>query len=228
MGLILLKIGLFFLAYLIGSIPNGVWIGKLFLNINLTEHGSKNTGASNAIRVMGLKLGILTLILDAFKASFVIILAKYLFPLMIYDFTTTITIFSKTYDYSIVYGLFAIIGHTFSLFLKFKGGKAVAPSLGIVITLTPYIGILAIVVYTIVVLLTKYASVGSTFAAFAVGIGTIVQFLIQGNFQKQLFVVIVYWLMILFIFYRHIPNYKRLIKGTETKMKLGKKAKDEQ
>ncbi len=223
MGIIILKIGLFFIAYLIGSIPNGLWIGKVFLNIKLNEHGSKNVGASNAIRVMGLKLGLLTLFFDVFKTSIIIIFTTYLLPLWLNDFQTTFQLFGKVMNYSILYGFAGIIGHTFSPFLKFKGGKAVAASLGVIITLTPIPGLICIVVYFTTVILTKYASVGSTLAAISVGISTYIQFLLTKRLELEIFTFSVYILIILFIFYKHIPNYIRLFKGEENKMYLIKK-----
>ncbi len=228
MGIILLKIGFFFVAYLLGSIPSGLIIGRVFLKINLNEHGSKNIGASNAFRVMGIKLGLLTLFFDALKASVPVLFVKYLFPFLISGFNTDFTLFNNIFDYAIIYGLAAIFGHTFSMFLGFKGGKAVASSLGVVFTLTPYIGILALVVYFTTVFITKYASLGSTFAALAVGTGTFLQFYIQDVLVNQTFVLVVYFLMITFIIIKHIPNYKRLINKTESKLEFKKKDQPEQ
>lgn len=218
-----LKIGIFILSYLLGSIPNGLLVGKIFKGIDLREHGSKNIGASNAIRVMGLKLGILTLFLDALKSAIVIILVKYILPNALDGFENTLTLFNHTYDYSILYAVPAIFGHTYSIFLKFKGGKAVAVSLGVVLALTPIPGIICIIVYVVTVILTKYASLGSTFAASSVGIALFIQLLITNKLQTELFMFIIYIVLILFIFMKHIPNYKRLIKGTENKMSFGKK-----
>lgn len=228
MGLIFIKIGLFLGAYLLGSIPSGLIIGKIFLKINLNEHGSKNIGASNAFRVMGVKLGILTLFFDVIKGAIPVLLAKYLFPNIITGFDTYMILFNQTFDYVILFGVAAIFGHTFSVFLNFKGGKAVATSLGVVFALTPIIGVLALVVYFSTVILTKYASLGSTFAALAVGIGTVVQFLIQDILVEQTFVLIMYFLLIMFIIIRHIPNYKRLASGTEKKLELSKSKKIEE
>lgn len=221
MGIILVKIGLFLLAYLLGSIPNGLIVGKVFLKIDLREEGSKNIGTSNALRVMGLYLGALTLLLDVLKGAVVILIATYVLP----EAYSTMTIFGNLYNTAILYGVMAVIGHTFSIFINFKGGKAVGASLGVVFSLTPIIGLVALFTYIVVVLLTKYASVGSTIAALSVGIGTIIQFAILGTINENLFLIIVYWLMILFIFYKHIPNYKRLLKKEENKMTLGNKNK---
>lgn len=227
MDYIFLKIGLFLLAYLLGSIPNGLLVGKLFLKIDLREHGSHNIGASNAIRVMGAKLGFLTLFLDALKAATVVIVVKYLLPVTLNGFTVTLEIFNHFYDYSVLFGMAAILGHTFPIFLKFKGGKAVATSLGVVLALTPIPGIICLLVYLITVKITHYASLGSTFAAISAGVATFIQLLIQNRLQTDLFMFIIYIALIVFIFIRHIPNYKRLYHGTERKMSFSKKENDE-
>lgn len=224
MVIFLYKIGLLFASYLLGSIPNGLWIGKVFLKIDLREEGSKNIGASNAIRVMGFYLGSLTLLLDALKAAIVVLLVRFVLPLEY----STLLIGNTTFNITVLYGVLAVFGHTFPIYINFKGGKAVAPSLGVVASLTPIIGLAALVTYILVAVITKYASVGTTFATFVVGIGVIIQFAIQGRLQSDLFLIVIYWLMILFIFYRHIPNFKRLLKGEENKMTLGqKKTKNE-
>lgn len=226
MGITLLRISLLVLGYLLGSIPSGLLVGKAFLKIDLREHGSKNIGASNAIRVMGLKLGALTLFLDAFKSAIIVILVKYLIPIGIEDFNL-ITINNYVLDISIFYGVAAIMGHTFPIFLKFKGGKAVAASLGVTLALTPIPGILCLITYILVVIITKYASLGSTIAALVVGTGATLQLIITDKLKENLVMIILYWLLIIFIFIRHIPNYKRLIKGTENKMYfIKKKEKD--
>lgn len=227
MDYIFLKIGLFLLAYLLGSIPNGLIVGKAFLKIDLREHGSKNIGASNAIRVMGPKLGFLTLFLDALKAAIVVILVKYILPNVLTDFQVTLDLFNQTFDVSVLFGMVAILGHTFPVFLKFKGGKAVAASLGVVLTLTPVPGVICLLVYLITVKVTHYASLGSTLAAISVGIATFIQLLIQNRLQTDSFMFVIYVALILFIFIRHIPNYKRLLNGTEKKMGFSKKENED-
>lgn len=227
MGIILLKIGLLFIGYILGSIPSGLLIGKAFLGIDLREHGSKNIGASNAIRVMGLKLGALTLFFDAFKSALIVIIVKYLLPLWLVDFNL-LNINGFIIDIAIFYGVMAILGHTFPIFLKFKGGKAVASSLGVVFALTPIPAVLCLLTYILVVIITKYASLGSTFAALIVGITTTTQLLITKTLNENIVMLILYWVLIMFIFIRHIPNYKRLMKGEENKMYFTKKKKKDE
>jgi glycerol-3-phosphate acyltransferase PlsY len=226
MDLILIQIGLIIFSYLVGSIPNGLWIGKVFLKIDLREHGSKNLGTSNAIRVLGLKLGILTFLLDAFKGSLPIIIVYILRSTV--GLETDLVLFDTSYDYAILFGVVAVIGHTFPIFNKFKGGKAVATSAGIVLALTPIAGIACIITYIVVVAVTKYASLGSTFAALTVFVVSLFEFYIPDQkLMDNLFVIIVYVAMILFIFYRHKDNYKRLLAGTENKMTFKKKTRAE-
>ena len=131
-------------AYLLGSIPNALWIGKTFKNIDVREHGSKNTGSTNAARVLGPKLGIFTLILDILKGA----LPTYLGIVLGANLLTRITGIDKL-DIIII-SMAAILGHTFSLFLKFKGGKAVATTLGVFLVLVPYAILILLVVFFVI------------------------------------------------------------------------------
>lgn len=225
MAIVTLKIGLIILAYLFGSIPSGLIVGRYFKGINLHEEGSKNIGASNAIRVLGLPLGLLTLLLDAIKSIIVLALVIHFLPNWIDGFNTVFTIKGQPYNYAIIYGLVSVFGHTFSVFLSFGGGKAVASSFAVVTLITPIPGFLSLAVYFLTVALINYASLGSTFAVLTVFIGALIQFLVTKTFNENIITFIAYCLLSLFIFIKHIPNYQRLIKGTETKMYLFKKKK---
>lgn len=222
MEIIMLQIGLFILSYLIGSIPSGILVSKLFKGIDLRDHGSKNIGTSNAIRVLGVKLGILVFLLDALKGALPILLAMLLTHL-VNDFSPYFELFGQSFNYTILFGVAAIIGHTFPIYIGFKGGKAVAASCGIVLVLTPIPGILCIIAYIVVVAISKYASLGSTIAALVVFFVTLIQLLVEGKLVEELFMFIIYTFLILFIFYRHKDNYKRLFNGTENKMTFKKK-----
>src|SRR3712207_571627 len=103
-------------AYLLGSIPTGLWIGQYFYNINLREHGSGNTGTTNTFRILGLKAGAATLLIDIFKGTLATLL-----PVLV----------GATNVSPIAIGFFAVLGHTFPIFAGFKGGKAVATSAGV-------------------------------------------------------------------------------------------------
>ena len=118
----MMTIVLLILAYLLGSIPSGLWIGQIFFKINLREHGSGNTGTTNTFRILGKKAGMATFVIDFFKGTIATLL-----PL----------IFHVQGVSPLVFGLLAVIGHTFPVFAGFKGGKAVATSAGVIFGFAP-------------------------------------------------------------------------------------------
>ncbi len=191
-------------AYVLGSIPNALWVGKVFKGIDVREHGSKNTGSTNAARVLGAKLGILTLVLDIVKGSIPVILAL----IMRADLIENVANISNI-D-AILIGVSAIIGHSFSIFMKFKGGKAVATTVGVFIVLVPKALLLAAVVFFAVFLLTRYVSLSSMIGAVSLPIFI---YLLYGNIPYTVFGGIIAILIII----RHKSNIERLINGTETK-----------
>ena len=204
---------LILIAYVLGSIPNALWVGKTFKNIDVREHGSKNTGSTNAARVLGPKLGIFTLILDILKGA----LPTYLGIVLGADLLTRMTGIDKL-DV-IVIGMAAILGHTFSLFLKFKGGKAVATTLGVFLDLVPYAILILLVVFFVIFGLTKYVSLASIVSAVALPITV---YLTTRHIPLTILGIIIGLLVII----RHKENIKRLINGTESKLSFSKDKKD--
>ncbi|MFZ1248076.1 MAG: glycerol-3-phosphate 1-O-acyltransferase PlsY [Leptotrichiaceae bacterium] len=204
---------LILIAYVLGSIPNALWVGKTFKNIDVREHGSKNTGSTNAARVLGAKLGIFTLILDILKGA----LPTYLGIVLGANLLTRITGIDKL-DI-IVIGMAAILGHTFSLFLKFKGGKAVATTLGVFLVLVPYAILILLVVFFVIFGLTKYVSLASIVSAVALPITV---YLTTIHIPLTILGIIIGLLVII----RHKENIKRLINGTESKLSFSKDKKD--
>ena len=203
---------LILIAYVLGSIPNALWVGKTFKNIDVREHGSKNTGSTNAARVLGPKLGIFTLILDILKGA----LPTYLGIVLGADLLTRMTGIDKL-DV-IVIGMAAILGHTFSLFLKFKGGKAVATTLGVFLVLVPYAILILLVVFFVIFGLTKYVSLASIVSAVALPITV---YLTTRHIPLTILGIIIGLLVII----RHKENIKRLINGTESKLTFSKDKK---
>lgn len=204
---------LILIAYVLGSIPNALWVGKTFKNIDVREHGSKNTGSTNAARVLGAKLGIFTLILDILKGA----LPTYLGIVLGANLLTRITGIDKL-DI-IVIGMAAILGHTFSLFLKFKGGKAVATTLGVFLVLVPYAILILLVVFFVIFGLIKYVSLASIVSAVALPITV---YLTTRHIPLTILGIIIGLLVII----RHKENIKRLINGTESKLSFSKDKKD--
>ncbi|MCR5231854.1 MAG: glycerol-3-phosphate 1-O-acyltransferase PlsY [Acholeplasmatales bacterium] len=211
---IVISIILMIVSYLLGSIPFGVLVGKAATGVDIREHGSKNIGSTNAIRVLGKKVGAIVFLCDVLKGAFVIIILKIL---------AQTNLWHSVLDYG-YYGMMAVIGHSFSIFLKFKGGKAVATSLGVVLCICPLAGILCLVTFAVVLFSTGYVSLASTFATLAVLLTYIGLFIIgyeATNFfdyfisapsLENLITILVPGVIII---YKHIPNYKRLFNGTE-------------
>jgi glycerol-3-phosphate acyltransferase PlsY len=191
-------------SYLIGSIPSGVWIGKKISGLDIREHGSKNTGATNAIRVLGAKIGIIVLLLDILKGAIPLLIGKYLF---------------KYYDdlYLLIIGVVVIIGHILSLFLKFKGGKGVATSLGVFFVIVPKVMITILIIFSIVVYFTRFVSLGSILSALSFS------FLTYFYYGVDKIMTIYFGIIIgIYIIYKHKTNIQRLFKGEENKIKFKK------
>jgi len=196
-------------AYLFGSLPSGVWIGKIAKNIDIRDYGSKNSGATNAYRVLGPKYGIAVLIADALKGYIPLMIADYLFGLR----GTPL----------ILIGLLAIVGHSLSFFLKFKGGKGVATSLGVFLFLFPNGILIVFAAFVLVVAFTKYISLASIIAA---GLLPLLALFLPLRAEIPRFpLFIVSLLVAIFVIYRHKTNIERLLKGTENKFNLNPKKK---
>ena len=189
---------LIILSYFFGAIPSGVWIGKIFKNIDVRDYGSKNSGATNSYRVLGAKLGIAVLIIDVLKGFIPLYIASK---------------FNLKYNDLVILGLVVILAHTFSCFISFKGGKGVATSLGVFLFLAPVITLILLVIFILVVYFTKYISLGSITAAFLLPIFTF--FTHRDTYLFTLSVVIA-----IFVIYRHKTNISRLLSGTENKFKF--------
>lgn len=191
-------------AYLLGSIPSGVWVGKIAKGVDIREHGSKNSGATNAYRVLGPKYGVGVLLADAFKGYLPLLIAKDIFQI---SGTSLILI-----------GLVAIVGHSLSLFLNFKGGKGVATSLGVFLYLFPNGILIVFAAFVLIVAFTKYISLASIVGAGLLPILALFLPLNEGIPRFSLFIVSL--LVAAFVIYRHKGNIDRLMKGTENKFNL--------
>ncbi|MCO4850641.1 MULTISPECIES: glycerol-3-phosphate 1-O-acyltransferase PlsY [Bacillus] len=186
---------LIILAYLIGSIPSGLIVGKLAKGIDIREHGSGNLGATNAFRTLGVKAGSVVIAGDILKGT----LATALPFLMHVDI------------HPLLAGVFAVLGHVFPIFAKFKGGKAVATSGGVLLFYAPLLFITMVAVFFIFLYLTKFVSLSSMLT----GIYTVIYSL----FVHDKYLLIVVTLLTIFVIYRHRANIKRIINKTEPKVK---------
>ena len=193
-------------AYLLGSIPTSVWIGKAFYNIDVREFGSGNAGATNTFRVLGKNAGIPVLIIDIFKGSAAVALSY----LSEYKFGTP-----EFINLQLGLGVAALIGHIFPVFAGFRGGKGVATILGIVIFIVPVSCSLSLIVFLIVLFATRIVSLSSMLAGISF---PIFLNLVMGNTDAILtvFSVVVAALLIV----THRKNIQRLIKNEESRVEL--------
>ena len=187
-------------AYLLGAIPFGLLVAKLN-GIDIRKEGSGNIGATNVLRVVGKGWGIFTMILDALKGF----IPALFFPML----------GGVDPVYGVLFGFVAIIGHTFPVYLKFKGGKGVATSAGMLLGVAPVAVGVGLLVFIITVIISRYVSLASILAAISVG----VMAWVEG--EKVLIVKIVLTVLSLLIVWLHRANIKRLLNGTENR--FGKK-----
>ncbi|AME05104.1 glycerol-3-phosphate 1-O-acyltransferase PlsY [Bacillus siamensis] len=186
---------LIILAYVIGSIPSGLVVGKLAKGIDIREHGSGNLGATNAFRTLGVKAGSVVVAADILKGTLAAAL-PYLLHVPIHP---------------LLAGVAAVIGHVFPVFAKFKGGKAVATSGGVLLFYAPLLFVTMVAVFFVFLFLTKFVSLSSMLT----GIYTIIYCL----FVKDPYLLIVVTLLTAFVIYRHRANIKRIMNKTEPKIK---------
>lgn len=194
------EILLILLGYLYGSIPFALVIGKVFYNTDVRKSGSGNLGGTNAGRVLGKKAGISVIVLDALKAVIIFYLSSYLSLK-----------FNLNPDIKYLAGLACIFGHCYPIFAEFRGGKAVSTSLGYFLCIEPLYAVVAIVVFLLVLKISKYVSLSSISTALIVL--CITPFLAVSITAKLCMLVAVILLV-----YRHKDNIKRIKNQTESKI----------
>ena len=187
------------MAYLLGSIPSGLWIGRKFFQIDIRQHGSGNLGATNSFRILGKKAGTIVLLLDLLKGSISVLLLKQMdlhgiSPLII--------------------ALFAVMGHTYPLFANFKGGKAVATFAGVILAYQPVLFLIGLGIFILTLAISKMVSFTSMLT---ISIGV----LLSLYFQDMVLTTIAL-LADIFIIYRHRTNIQRILNGTEAKVDIFK------
>lgn len=216
LGIILLLI-----SYLIGSIPVGFLLGKL-KGTDIRKEGSGNIGSTNVTRTLGKKFGAIAWLCDILKGVVVVALVYLLEALT--PWRNPFVIGEESLY--IVYGLAAVVGHVFPIFLNFKGGKAVSTTMGAIAITFPLAAIIGLCVYLILMFITGIVSLSSSIGALVASISSIVLYgigLLDNNLFSSLFTIILF----LLIAFRHIENYKRLINGTEYSFKKKKKENKE-
>ena len=201
----------FVLAYIIGSIPFGLIAGKVVKGVDVREYGSGNIGATNVMRVLGKGWGYVVFCLDVLKGFLPTFFVLYLLQ------RHGGSLGKEAIGWIVVLtGIFSVLGHSFSCFLKFKGGKGVCTSLGVIIGIDWRVACIAYGLFLLVLLISRYVSLGSVLAALSVP----VMFIFFKFFDAPLSYKIIGVVMFIAIFLKHIPNIKRLFNGTESKFKF--------
>ncbi|QTJ38165.1 glycerol-3-phosphate 1-O-acyltransferase PlsY [Dolosigranulum pigrum] len=185
------------IAYLLGSIPSGIWIGKLFYGKDIRNYGSGNSGTTNTFRVLGVPAGIAVFIIDTAKGSIPVLL-----PLVL---ATTV--------HPLLFGLVAVLGHTFPIFAHFKGGKAVATTAGVGLGIYPVFVLIMAAVFATILFISSMVSLSSMLT---VGIAILASLYIGDTIFTGTVVV-----LFLIIVIRHKSNIKRILDGTESTVPFG-------
>ena len=190
------------MAYLLGSIPSGLWIGRKFFQIDIRQYGSGNLGATNSFRILGKKAGTIVLLMDLLKGSISVLLLKQMdlhgiSPLII--------------------ALFAVMGHTYPLFANFKGGKAVATFAGVILAYQPVLFLIGLGIFILTLAISKMVSFTSIVT---ISIGVLLSLYFQ-----DIVLTIIALLADIFIIYRHRSNIQRILNGTEPKVDIFKRNK---
>ena len=183
------------IGYMLGCIQTAYVIGRLVKKIDIRQHGSNNAGASNVTTVMGWKYGILTAVIDILKATAAALIVRYMFPGIV--------------SLQFIAGTFAILGHIFPFFLKFKGGKGTASLIGLIIAIDIKIALILALILVILTLITDYIAIGAI-AMFTAG--PILVYFWGYPFEAAMLCL----LLALICYYKHYINIIRIIKGEET------------
>ncbi len=201
-------------AYLIGSICTAVWLGKSYYGIDIRQHGSGNSGATNTFRVLGKKPGTIVMLIDIFKGWAATSLANLLVVFSAIEADNLIF-------YQLIMGALAVVGHIFPVYEKFKGGKGVATLLGMMLAIQPEVALLCTVIFVIVLFTSKYVSLGSMIAALAFPVLMLLPRFSPDNPILIIFGFVLFAVVVL----THRKNINRLLHGEESKanIHLGKR-----
>jgi glycerol-3-phosphate acyltransferase PlsY len=200
-------------AYLFGSIPTAVWIGRAFYGIDVREYGSGNAGATNTFRVLGKKAGIPVMLIDILKGFTATNLAYFI------GISITGGPHSNLINYQLALGIAAVMGHLFPVFAGFRGGKGIATLFGMVLAVNLSAALLCVAAFIIILLITRYVSLSSIVGGFTYLVGVSLVY----NKNTNNMVVIFGMCICLLILVTHQKNIERLLKGTESKVNLFKR-----
>ncbi|MCH7753882.1 glycerol-3-phosphate 1-O-acyltransferase PlsY [candidate division KSB1 bacterium] len=194
-------------AYLVGSFPTSIVVGRMTQRIDIREHGSKNAGGTNAFRVLGWKAGLFVAVVDILKGVLAtLLIAKIRVDPLMLDYELV----------QIIAGTFAVIGHIWTVLAKFKGGKGVATGAGLIIALFPWASLICFIIFAALVLTTRYVSLGSIIATSSL---PFVLLTFDRMFGKSVSTSLLTFSILIsgLIIFTHRSNIRRLINGTENR-----------
>lgn len=203
----IIKVLLLLVAYLLGSIPSSVWIGRYFYGVDVREHGSGNAGFTNTVRVLGWKAGLPVFLCDVIKGYLAVSLAR-IFGGFIPGNIAFI-------NFQLILGAAAVLGHIFPIYVGFRGGKGVATLLGLLLAIQPHVTLMCLGIFVVVFLTTRYVSLSSMTAGIAFPILNIFVFHTEA-ISLIIFSMIVSILLLL----THQKNIERLLKREESRAKI--------
>lgn len=201
-------------AYLLGSIPSSVWYGIGYFGIDVRKHGSGNAGATNTFRILGKRAGTVVMLIDVLKGWTATCLASMLFYMNEIGETELLM-------YKILFGIIAIVGHIFPVFVKFKGGKGIATLLGMVLAIHPELASVCITIFILTLLASQYVSLSSILATLAF---PVLSWLGVFGHPEPLLIVFGFTMFVLVVF-THKKNIVRLMNGNENRVTLFAKSK---
>ena len=212
------------LSYLVGSVPNSIIVSKMVRGIDIRQHGSGNAGGTNVMRVLGWRYGIFVIGLDAVKGVIAVLLIARLHygPLPF----NNVSPFDDFTLVQIIAGVAAVIGHIWTVFAEFKGGKGIATALGMLMMLITFEMLIAIGVFIIVVTISKYISLGSLVAALSIPLSLILRENVLHDHINGYNTILPFVIFLtLLVIFTHRKNLVRIFNGTENKFSFKKKSK---
>lgn len=202
---------LIIMAYLIGSIPTAVWVSRMLYGIDIREHGSGNSGATNTFRILGSKAGTAVMIIDLLKGILAVKLAVFA-PYSIHSETSI--------NLQVFLGLFAVMGHIFPIWAEFRGGKGIATLFGMIIAIQPMAAVGMLGVFILMLYLTRYVSLSSIAASIAFPLMILFIFR-DSELSYKIFAITAAFMVVL----THHKNINRIIHGNESKVGIFKKSR---
>lgn len=201
-------------AYLLGSIPSSVWYGIGYFGIDVRKHGSGNAGATNTFRVLGKRAGTIVMLIDVLKGWTATCLASLLFYMSTIGETELLM-------YKILFGIIAITGHIFPVFVNFKGGKGIATLLGMVLAIHPELALVCITIFILTLIASQYVSLSSIMATLAFPVLSWI-----GVFgQPEPLLIVFGFVMFVLVVITHQKNIIRLLNGNENRVNIFRKSK---